>query len=144
MKTANTPLTIGKVARLAGVGVETIRFYERERLIEDPPRSASGYRQYPQETVKQILFTRRAKELGFTLKEIKELLSLRFDSGADCRVMKERAGSKLANIEAKIAELEKMRNALVTLTSACQEDLMLTECPILEYLESKNQNDKSP
>lgn len=141
MMAARTPLTIGKVARLAGVGVETIRFYEREKLIENPPRNASGYRQYPPETVARVLFTRRAKDLGFTLKEIKELLSLRVDPGTDCRAVKTRAQSKLANIETKIAELEKMKNALETLTSACQEDLAATECPILDYLESENQND---
>ena len=68
-------LTIGKVAGLAGVGVETIRFYEREGLIDEPPRRASGYRQYPMNTADRVRFIKSAKELGFTLKEIKELLS---------------------------------------------------------------------
>ncbi|NIA07441.1 MAG: MerR family transcriptional regulator [Actinobacteria bacterium] len=67
------PFTIGKVARHAGVGVETVRFYEREGLIEEPPRKESGYRQYPEQTVCRIRFIRRAKELGFSLREIKEL-----------------------------------------------------------------------
>ncbi len=71
------PLTTGKVARHAGVGVETIRFYEREGLIDKPPRREYGYRQYPQETISRVRFIRRAKKLGVTLKEIKELLSLR-------------------------------------------------------------------
>ena len=78
MKTAAPkPLTIGLVARRAGVGVETVRFYERQGLIEEPPRRLSGYREYDDEVVARLGFIRRAKELGFTLKEIKELLSLR-------------------------------------------------------------------
>lgn len=131
------PLTIGKVADLADVGVETIRFYEREKLIDDPPRSAVGYRHYPPETVERVLFIRRAKELGFTLKEIKELLCLRVDPGKDCRSMKLRAQVKIANIEGKIAELKKMKNALVTLSSTCQADLAMSECPILDFLGSE-------
>ena len=70
-------LTIGRLARRVGVGVETLRFYEREGLIAEPPRRPSGYRDYPPETVDRNLFIRRAKELGFTLKEINELLELR-------------------------------------------------------------------
>ena len=71
--------TIGQVAREAGVGVETVRFYEREGLIEEPSRRASGYRQYGDETVLVLKFIRRAKELGFTLKEIRSLMDLRLD-----------------------------------------------------------------
>ncbi len=73
------PLSIGRVARRAGVGVETVRFYERQGLIEEPPRRMSGYREYDEDVVSRLGFIRRAKELGFTLKEIKELLSLRRD-----------------------------------------------------------------
>lgn len=130
-------LTIGKLADSAGVGVETIRFYERERLIEDPPRSAAGYRHYPAETVERVLFIRRAKDLGFTLKEIKELLCLRLDPGKDCRSIKLRAQVKIANIEEKIAELERMKEALMTLTATCREDLAMSECPVLDFLEDK-------
>ncbi len=137
MKVQSVPMTIGKVADLAGVGVETIRFYEREKLIEDPPRSASGYRHYPAETVERVLFILRAKDLGFTLKEIKELLCLRLDLGKDCRSMKSRAQVKIANIEGKIAELEKMKEALMTLTATCREDLAMSDCPILDFLDDK-------
>ncbi len=134
MKVQSVPLTIGKVADLAGVGVETIRFYEREKLIEDPPRSAAGYRHYPAETVERVLFIRRAKGLGFTLKEIQELLCLRLDPGKDCRSIKRRAQVKISNIESKIGELEKMKKALVVLTASCREDLATSECPILDFL----------
>jgi MerR family copper efflux transcriptional regulator len=71
-------LTIGRVARLAEVGVETIRFYERQGLIQEPPRRESGYRQYPKDTIQRVRFIKRAKDLGFTLKEIRELLVLGF------------------------------------------------------------------
>jgi MerR family transcriptional regulator, copper efflux regulator len=76
------PLTIGLVARRAGVGVETVRFYERQRLIEEPPRRLSGYREYDDEVVTRLGFIRRAKELGFSLREIKKRLSLRRDPSA--------------------------------------------------------------
>ena len=76
------PLTIGKVARRAGVEVKTIRFYERQALIIPPPRSATGYRLYPESTIQRLRFIRRAKKLGFSLKEIKELLVLQEDPQA--------------------------------------------------------------
>ena len=128
-------LTIGKVARLAGVGVETIRFYEREGLIEEPPRWPSGYRRYPEETVARIRFIRRAKELGFSLKEIKELLELRLDPEATCGDIRRRAYKKISDIEKRIAMLQKMKAALETLTAACRGGGPINECPILEALE---------
>ena len=88
-------LTTGQVARRSGVGVETLRFYEREGLIAEPPRNASGYRAYPEEAVAQIQFTKRAKELGFTLKEIKELLSLRVDPDTSCEAVRDQATAKI-------------------------------------------------
>ncbi len=128
-------LTIGKVACQAGVGVETVRFYEREGLIEEPPRRASGYRQYPPETPARIRFVRRAKELGFTLKEIKELLSLRASPNSRCTDVRQRAEAKIEDIEQKIRDLQKMKKALTQLTAACDGRGPVTECPILEALE---------
>ncbi len=128
-------LQIGKVARLADVGVETIRYYEREGLIAEPPRKESGYRQYPEETVNRIRFIRRTKELGFSLKEIGELLSLRMDPDATCENILERAVAKVANIEEKILTLQRMKMALGKLMAACSGDGPVTECPILEALE---------
>jgi len=138
MTTPTVPLTIGNVARLAGVGVETIRFYEREGLITKPPRTESGYRQYPKEAVDRVLFTKRAKELGFTLKEIRELLSLRVDPKTDCCEVRRRAKAKVADIKEKIADLEKMEGALLKLTAACRGQGPITECPILDYFDSQN------
>ncbi len=129
------PLTIGKVARRASVGVETVRFYEREGLIEEPPRRESGYRQYPEETVSRIRFIRRAKELGFSLKEIKELLALRIDPEASCEDIRQRAEAKIADIEEKVRTLRRMKKALVKLTAACNGRAPVSECPILEALE---------
>ncbi len=128
-------LTIGKVARSAGVGIETIRFYEREGLIAEPPRSESGYRQYPEETIARISFTKRAKELGFTLKEIRELLSLRIDPQTTCCEIRGRAKAKIADVDEKIQTLQKMKGALVKLTSVCRGSGPKSECPILDYLD---------
>ncbi len=129
------PLTIGKVARHAGVGIETIRFYEREGLIDDPPRRESGYRQYGEEAVSRIRFIRRAKELGFALKEIKELLSLRASPRSRCADVRRRAEVKIKDIAQKVRALQRMKKALVKLTAACSGRGPVTECPILEALE---------
>src|SRR5574340_1048371 len=108
---APKPLTIGLVTRRAGVGVETVRFYERQGLIEEPPRRPSGYREYDDEVVSRLGFIRRAKELGFTLKQIKELLSLRRDPSTPAADVKRRAAAKIADIETKIRTLQRMREA---------------------------------
>jgi MerR family mercuric resistance operon transcriptional regulator len=128
-------LTIGQLAGLADVGVETVRFYERQGLIDEPPRRVSGYRQYPPEAVARIRFIRRAKKLGFSLKEIKELLALRLDPHTTCGDVRDRAEEKLADIRQKIAALDGMRAALERLTAACDGDGSVSDCPILEALE---------
>ena len=127
-------LTIGQLAQRAGVGVETIRFYEREGLLLEPPRRPSGYRDYPPETVVRIVFIRRAKDLGFTLKEINELLDLRVSPRRNCAQAKRSAEAKIADIDGKIASLRRMRRALRGLTKACEERRPTTECPILASL----------
>lgn len=131
-------LTIGQVADRADVGVETVRFYEREGLVEEPPRRPSGYRQYPPEAVARIRFIRRAKELGFSLKEIRELLALRLDPQSTCGDVRDRAEEKLAGIRDKIAALERMSAALERLTAACSGAGSVSECPILEAMEDSN------
>ena len=98
-------LTIGQVARRAGVGIETVRFYERRGLIKDPPRTAAGCRQYPADVVLRLRFVKRAKELGFSLKEIAELLSLRLKPEKTCGDVKRRAEAKIADIGEKIRAL---------------------------------------
>ena len=92
MALEDAALTIGRLANASGVGVETIRFYEREGLLPEPPRKRSGYRQYPADAVARVLFIRRAKELGFTLKEITELLKLRVDPDTSCADVRALAG----------------------------------------------------
>lgn len=137
--TTNQSLTIGEVAKRSGVGVETVRFYEREGLIAEPPRKASGYRQYPLETVDRIRFTRRAKELGFTLQEIKELFSLRLAPETTCEDIRNRAEDKILEVEKKITQLTQIKKALKTLTRACEESASIRECPILEALDKPKQ-----
>ena len=131
-----TPLTIGKVAHQTGIGIETVRFYEREGLIREPPRGSSGYRHYPATVISRILFIRRSKELGFTLSEIKELLSLRLDSSTTCADVKKRAEAKIADFEGKIRTLRRMNKALKDLTDSCQGQGPVADCPILNSLDS--------
>ena len=130
-------LRIGKVAGRVGVGIETVRFYEREGLIADPPRGPSGYRQYPESVVPRLLFIKRAKELGFTLSEIKELLSLRADENRTCEDVLRRAEAKVADIENKIKSLQRMKKALIRLTRQCNARGSDPECPILEALDGE-------
>ena len=133
------PLTIGQVAQKAGIGVETVRFYERQGLLEEPARKESGYRQYPPDVVARLLFIKRGKELGFSLKEIKELLALRVDPATTCREVKEQAQAKIADIEGKIRSLLRMKEALVELTRTCRGRGPTSECPILDALEREGQ-----
>jgi MerR family copper efflux transcriptional regulator len=136
-------LTIGQVARQAGVGVETVRFYERQGLLEEPARRASGYRQYGEDVVARLRFIKRSKELGFSLREIGELLALRSDPAADCVEVQGRARAKLDDIEAKIRDLQEMREALVKLAASCRGKGPVSGCPILEALcrwEADNEN----
>lgn len=131
-----TTLTIGKVAQRAGVGIETVRFYEREGLIDEPPRGPSGYRHYPESVVPRLLFIKRAKELGFTLNEIKELLALRLDPETTCADVKRRTETKIVDIEEKMRSLRRMKKALVKLTESCIGGRgPVDECPILEALD---------
>jgi Hg(II)-responsive transcriptional regulator len=127
-------LTIGQVARSADVGVETVRFYERQGLIPEPPRTDSGYRQYPAETVDRLRFIQRAKELGFSLREIEELISLRLDEGARAADVRARAEAKIQDIEEKIRDLQRMRDTLRELTRACTAEGTTDQCPILGAL----------
>jgi MerR family mercuric resistance operon transcriptional regulator len=127
-------MTVGQVARLAGVGVETVRFYEKNGLLEEPSRRASGYRQYDGGTVSRLRFIRRAKELGFSLNEIKELLSLRC-SERPCNDVRARAEAKIGEIEAKVAMLLRMKDVLGRLATSCCEQGDKSRCPILETLD---------
>lgn len=130
-------VTIGKIARTSGTGIETIRFYEREGLLQKPARTPSGYRQYSADAVARLRFIRQAKQLGFSLNEIKELLAFRAAPGKSCRDVKARAERKIADIDGRIAALKRMKGALAKLATACSGRGPTSECPILETLESE-------
>lgn len=132
------PMTIGRVAEQAGVGIETVRFYEREGLLSEPNRSASGYRLYDADVVARLQFVRRAKELGFTLSEIKELLSLRVDATTSRQDMRAKAQAKIEDIESKIKTLQRMKKALSGLIQECCAKGDGAECPILKALDGEN------
>jgi len=130
------PMTISEVAAEAGVNVQTLRYYERRGILEEPPRTAAGYRQYEPEAVSRVRFIKRAQELGFTLDEAHELLGLRVDHGAACGPVEARARGNLARVEEKVRQLDRMRAILRDLVGACQERRTTEECPILEALEA--------
>ena len=115
------PLTIGRVATAAGVGVETVRFHQRQGLLERPPSRRTGYRQYPQEAVLRIRFIRRAKTLGFSLAQIRELLDLRVDPTTTCSDIRKRAEAKIEQVSERIEDLQPIKHALAPLTAACQQ-----------------------
>ncbi|MFB6232309.1 MAG: heavy metal-responsive transcriptional regulator [Salinibacter sp.] len=132
-------MTRGEVAEKADVNPETLRYYERENLIPKPPRSDGGFRLYDESYVGRLRFIRRAKELGFTLAEIRELLDLRVDEEATCRDVRGRAEAKIEEVEAKIEDLRRIRDALTTLADACREQGgPMSECPILDALERQS------
>jgi Hg(II)-responsive transcriptional regulator len=128
-------LTISRLAKEVGVNIETVRYYERRGLLPKPPRSPSGYRLFPAESRRRLRFIQRAQELGFSLKEIRELLSLSVSRTNSANVRR-RAQNKIADIEAKIQSLESMRETLSRLIKACARCGTTSECPILESLES--------
>ena len=127
-------LTIGKLAKQAGIGIETIRFYERQGLIPPPARTDSNYRIYSEEEVGRLKFIKRAKLLGFTLNEIKDLLTLQHNPHATKADIKQRTDEKIINIREKISDLKLMLGALEHLSGACDGHGPLDECPILEAL----------
>jgi MerR family mercuric resistance operon transcriptional regulator len=128
-------LTIGAVARRTGVSAETIRFYEREGLIQSPPRRASGYRQYGEDDVRRLAFIQHAKSLGFTLRETGELLSLRMSPNTTKREIREQARAKLADIEERLRKLRRMQRTLKKLIDSCSGEGPTSHCPILEALD---------
>jgi MerR family copper efflux transcriptional regulator len=136
-------LSIGQVARRAGVGVETVRFYEREGLLEEPPRRASGYRQYSEQVVKRIHFIKRAQQLGFSLKEITDLLLLRVDGQTSCEEVKQRTEAKIAEVERKLVELQHMRQALLQVAELCTGRGPASACPMLDALDQQEMLDQA-
>jgi Hg(II)-responsive transcriptional regulator len=130
-------LGTGRLAKLAGVNRETIRYYERQGLLPRPPRTVSGYRRYPGEAVRVIKFIKRAQGLGFSLKEIRELLAMSIDRGATCGDVKNTAQRKFEEIEEKIKQLKSMRRVLKNILDACPGEGALSGCSILESLKEE-------
>ncbi len=137
MRTATTPerLTIGRLARVGGINLETIRYYEREGLLPRPPRTRAGYRVFPTDAARRLRFIKRAQGLGFSLKEIRELLTLRVKPGTKRDQIQARAEAKIVDIDQKIETLTAMKRALSQLTTQCSGCGPIAECPILESLD---------
>ena len=135
--TSTTPqLTISKLAKQGGVNVETIRYYEQRGLLKQPQRSPSGYRLYPTGAVDRVRFIKQAQILGFSLKEILELLSLRVAPQTTCADIKQRTEAKIADIEERIQSLQRMKQALLKVSASCRGRGPTSECPILEALDA--------
>ena len=128
-------LTIGQVAAVGNVNVQTIRYYERRGLLPAADRSPSGYRMYSYDAVARLRFIRHAQQLGFSLAEIHELLALRVRNGSSCRSVAEKTRTKLQVVERRIRDLERMRRTLRRLAAACSARRATDPCPILETLE---------
>jgi Hg(II)-responsive transcriptional regulator len=129
-------LTIGALAKRAGVGVETVRFYERRGLVRRPARPGAGYRSYPEEAVARIRFIRNAQGLGFTLQEVKDLLALRVTAGTSCAAVRSRAAAKVADVKRRVGDLERIRAALEKLIAVCPGLGALANCTILDALDA--------
>ncbi|WP_459556793.1 MerR family transcriptional regulator [Lacunimicrobium album] len=127
--------TISHLAKAANVGVETVRFYERKGLLQTPERKHSAYRQYDGNAVDRLKFIRRAQQVGFTLKEIEDLLGLRDDPDARRADVRERAKNKITEIHAKVRDLLAMRESLTNLLNSCEGDGPASACPIITTLQ---------
>jgi len=127
-------LTTAQLANEGGVNVETIRYYERHGLLPQPPRTPSGYRVFSEDAVARLRFIKRSQELGFSLKEIKELLTLRVRQGSGCVDVRRKAEAKIADVEGKIRHLLEIKKALVRLTDTCSGRGPISTCTILQIL----------
>ncbi len=126
-------LTIGRLAQVAKVNLETVHYYERRGLLPKPPRTEAGYRQFPPDTAQRLRFIKRAQELGFSLEEVRELLALRVEAG-NCTDVRARAQAKIADIEEKMKTLAAMKSTLRGLVNQCEQSAS-DECVILASLE---------
>ncbi len=127
-------LTIGHLARAAGVNVETVRYYQRVGLVKEPRKPIEGFRHYPADTVDRIKFIKRAQQLGFRLPEIAELLEL---GDGRCKDVRSRAEEKRAQVEAQIRDLKALRATLDSLIRACRSGRDTTHCPLVQTLASE-------
>ena len=128
-------LTSGTAAARAGVNLETLRYYERRGLLPDPPRSQGNYRLYSEDAVRRIRFIKRAQELGSTLTEIKELLTLTESVDAECSDVRQRALDKIRDVEQRMRDLTRIKRTLQKLAAPCPGSSELDDCPILQALD---------
>lgn len=129
--------SIGQIAKKSEISIETIRYYEKEGLLEKPQRKESGYRQYNDDVIERLSFIQQAKSLGFTLKQIKELFSLEVKQGTTSKDIKDIAQLKLGDIEEKIKMLKKMQKILKELVTQCDGKGPVEQCPILKAIKKK-------
>lgn len=129
-------LTIGRVAKAAGVNVETIRYYQRRKLLAEPAKPFGGVRRYSDEIVARVRFIKRAQQLGFTLEEVQNLLAL--EDGQSCRKTHDLAVKKLALVEARVADLNRIRRMLKTLIAECETSSGRIACPIISTLAARD------
>lgn len=130
-------LTISQVAKRGGVNIQTIRYYERQGLLAPKSRTEAAYRIFSSESVRRIRFIKRAQELGFSLKEIKDLLSLRIDAHTTQADIRKRTQTKIADIERKILHLQAIHASLLRMAEDCSGCGSLKDCPILESLDKE-------
>ncbi len=128
-------LTIGQVADAAEVNIQTIRYYERRGLFPMPRRTPAGYRQYADDAVARVRFIKHAQQLGFSLREIEELLGLRVRHGAACDTVERKTRQKIEVVHQRIRDLQRMKRTLERLAAACMARRPTDDCPILEVLE---------
>ncbi len=136
-------LTIGRVAKAVGVNIQTIRYYERLGLLNPRARRPSGYRLYGEEEIRRLHFIKNAQALGFTLREVNELLNLRIRSSAQCGDVQRKAQEKLAQVERKVQDLQALARSLRSLIWACQDGQPTDHCPILQCLEENKERSQT-
>lgn len=128
-------LTIGRLAQLAGVNLETIRYYERRGLLPKPERTAAGYRQFPPDSARRVRFIKRAQTLGFSLDEVRDLLTLGAAPRQNRSTIRARAKAKIEDIDGRIAALRTMKRTLNALVDRCERCGASTDCPIVACLD---------
>jgi len=130
-------LTIGQLAKMASVNVQTVRYYERRNLLQPTDRKASGYRVYSDDALRRLRFIKNAQALGFTLREVNDLLNLRVSSVARCGTIQVKAQAKLKQVEAKTRDLLALSRALQSLIRTCRAGQPTDHCPILKRLDKE-------
>lgn len=136
-------LTIGRLASIAGVNVQTVRYYERCGLLDPPVRSAAGYRMYPADYVRVIRFVKNSQHLGFSLAEIAILLRLRGNNRKSCRQVRVILQAKMTEIAERVSDLQSASANLSLLLKSCRKESAASQCPIIEALDAGDMKDRA-